>query len=137
MCFKPPAWSLHSFLPSLRGQAAGRNQGATPAWPAVFHQAWQGRCEPCVPFVSGPFLQAPALKEEKTISQEEPWSPQRPPAPSQPLAPLHLLGQDSVQGRACFLIRKYSSAFKNKIIKKCQPAGAAKAGAFLAPDQAL
>lgn len=124
-------------LPLSQGPGSRQEPRCHPCLAAVFHQAWQGRCEPCVPFVSGPFLQAPALKEEKTISQEQPWSPQRPPAPSQPLAPLHPLGQDAVQGRACFLIRKYSSAFKNKIIKKCQPAGATKAGAFLAPDQAL
>lgn len=96
MCFKSSAWGLHSFLPSLGGQAAGRNQGATPAWQAAFHQAWQDRCEPRVLFVSGPFLQAPEPKEEKSISQEQPWSLQWPPALSQSLAPLHPLGQDSV-----------------------------------------
>lgn len=73
---------------------------------------------------------------KNTSSLEQPWSPQRPSAPSQTLAQLHPLGQDSVKGRACFLIRKYSSAFKNKI-KKVSTSWGCESWGVLAPDRAL
>lgn len=96
MLLKASARSLRSSLPCLQGQAEGTRL-PPPAWIAAFHHAWPSRCGPRVRLISGPFLQAPASKEEKkTSSREQPWSPQRPSAPSQTLAQLHPLGQDSV-----------------------------------------
>ena len=72
---KPPARSLRSPFPSLGGQAAGMDQ-------AAFHRVWQGRCGQCVCFISGPVLQALALKQEKN---QQPRAAVESPAASSPL----------------------------------------------------
>ena len=74
----PAGWSSSNLLYGVCGHpsplSGARQQAGTrlppPARLAAFRHAWPGRCGPCVRFISGPFLQAPAPKEEKKPAAE-------------------------------------------------------------------